>query len=168
MRLLLATFAMTLFSATASADSLWTYMGNSMAGCNCALMGAVDFTNPVAVDTATSVLSYSFTDGTHTLNNLNSIAQFDPFITSTIPFDGWIVNIRGNGILLQTEDAGSPSEATDSVYFTNDTAFGTETGRRGTWTEVIQTPEPGTLTLVGIGLGAFLGRKRLKGRQAMS
>lgn len=67
--------------ALAKADSVWTFEGNltdpgtwhggqPVTHCNCDLDGTILF------DDNFKVLAYSFTDGTHTLNNQNSTSVF--------------------------------------------------------------------------------------------
>jgi PEP-CTERM motif len=146
--------AMLFIPALARADSIWTYQGNSTSGqpqlafppdtCGCALSGSV------LLDTSLNVLSYSFTDGAVTLNQSNSTIVLAPMGNQLGLFGEWWLNITGGGTFLFSEFNGSADEATDSGTGGLDVV-----GNRGTWTEVVSTPEPGSLLLLGAGLAAL-------------
>jgi hypothetical protein len=132
------------------ADSVWTYDGNTMTGCNCSLDGS--FT--VAADN--SAVSWDFTDGTHELTQANSkVGFFEPVLANGLsPFKEWAVQIIGNdGWMLHSVFYGSGFEATDfSFNIDTQTGFGYLQGDRGTWSDPASTPEPATGLLVGVGL----------------
>lgn len=167
MKTLIVAALLLVSAGAASADSVWQYQGNSTPGannlidnalnpCNCALSGSVTF------DSSWNVLSYDFTDGTHTLTQANSTGYFDPFyeMTSTTPFAEWFVSLRGTGISMLTEYYGSGYEATDDVY--NGSTFLYVEGNRGSWTDPVSTPEPSSLLLLGAGLAALALKRRHK------
>jgi hypothetical protein len=83
MRTFLVLTVLSLLGVPASADSIWTYSGNTQAGstaapvspgfdspCDCPLTGSV------TLDAAGNVVAWDFTGGILTLTNLNSTGQF--------------------------------------------------------------------------------------------
>jgi hypothetical protein len=156
-------------AGTASADSTWVYTGNTMNGfvfseqsfdganCNCALDGAV------TLDASGNAVSWNFTDGTHTLTNLNSSGTIDPFERSSTPFATWFVSLSGGGTQFFSQFVGSGSEATD-FSVVNGVGFGYEEGNRGSWSmSPVGAAEPATGLFVGLGLAVFgLMRRRKK------
>jgi hypothetical protein len=168
MKVLLGMFLSLSFAGMASADTVWTYAGNTMNGfvfsdqaftepdCHCSLNGTV------TMDASMNAIAWSFTDGTHTLSNLNSTGAIDPFEQSSIAFSTWFVSLSGGGINFFSQFDGSAGEATDSSSV-NGTLFGYEEGNHGIWTETVATAEPATGLLVGLGLAvAGLIRRRRK------
>jgi hypothetical protein len=160
MKILLAIFSLLLFVGTASADSVWTYTGNTMTGCNCALDGTVTldgFGNAIAAD---------FTDGTHDL----TLATSTGFIhhspqTGADPFMTWTVSLDNGAFSFFSQFTGSAFEATDSSFNDNtQSLFGLLEGNHGVWNPVlVATPEPATGLLVVSGLlFAGLMRRRRK------
>jgi hypothetical protein len=147
MKILLAIFSLLLFVGTASADSVWTYTGNKMTGCNCALDGTV------TLDSSGNATAWDFIDGTHELTNLNStghVLSTNLFNLGT--FFTWSVDLSGNGVEFSSLYFGSAHEATDSVLV-NGQLFGLLEGNRGVWSPaVVATPEPATALFVGSGL----------------
>ena len=122
----------------------------------------MDFSS-LAVDSegsnASTVASWNFTDGTHTLTNLNSTAYFDPFVgfnDVNHPFANlhYGVDIVGTNGVDFSISAYEIAEATDSITV-NNIGYGYEEGHPGTWTEVVSAPEPGSLLLLGLGLSAL-------------
>jgi hypothetical protein len=157
-KLLLAILALAVLAGTASADTVWTYQGNSSSTqlllgipanpCGCALSGFVDVTTG----------AYSFTDGTHTLTNANSTGVIDP-PTSIGTLMLWEVNLTGLDWQIISDDAGSASEQTDVDSPIGGSAFLYVQGNPGTWTGSVATPEPGTLALLAVGLGLLLFKR---------
>ena len=149
-----------LFCSVASADSVWTYTGNTTSGasnvptsnpCNCAIDGTV------TLDDAGNAIAWNFTDGTHTLTQLNSTGTIDSDLIGTgSTFFTWSVKLQtGDGVSLFSDFIGSTFEATDSVV-AGGSLFMFEEGNHGLWTEqTIATPEPGTAVLLAIGLAMF-------------
>lgn len=138
---------------TASADSIWTYQGNEMAPCGCSLSGSM------TLDSQNNLLSYSFTDGSYSLNSSDSFMQNFMFIPLMLgPGDygpWWKLQIIGpDDLFFFTQFYGSQFESSDA------SANGFEQGNRGLWTDPVATPESGTLLLLGVGLAA-LALKRL-------
>jgi hypothetical protein len=158
-------------AGTASADTTWVYTGNTMNGfvfsqqdfsganCNCALDGTV------TLDASGNAVSPDFTDGTHTLTNLNSTGAINPFEQSSTPFATWFVSLSGSGTQFFSQFFGSASEATDSSSVSG-VGFGYEEDNHGTWSmNPVGAAEPATGLLVGLGLAVVgLMRRRKKKR----
>jgi PEP-CTERM motif len=156
--------AMLLIPALAKADTVWTYTGNIMhgvtqnatnapGGCGCALDGTFTL-NAAGVAT-----SWDFTDGTHTLTTANSMANISlrPGIGG---FLNWNINIFNSSWYFSSQFIGSGFEATDSSGVTHwgdpGCCFGFLESNRGTLTESIATPEPGSLMLLTAGMALSL------------
>lgn len=154
---------------TASADTTWVYTGNTMNGfvfsqqdfnganCNCALDATV------TLNVSGNAVAWDFTDGTHTLTNLNSTGTIDPFEQSSTPFATWFVSLSGGGTQFFSQFFGSAGEATD-FSSVNGVGFGYEEGNHGTWAlGPVGAAEPATGLLVGLGLAVVgLMRRRKK------
>jgi hypothetical protein len=163
--------------ALAKADSVWTFEGNltdpgtwhggqPVTHCNCDLDGTILF------DDNFKVLAYSFTDGTHTLNNQNSTSVFELEVgggtssgggTFTGPLGIWSIDVTGGDVLFHTNYFGPSQGAVDMNYVdVGNQLFGfgqANSGQNGSWTEVASTPEPSSLIslLTGFGTLAALG-----------
>jgi hypothetical protein len=154
---------------TASADTTWVYTGNTMNGfvfsqqdfsganCSCALDATV------TLNASGNAVAWDFTDGTHTLTNLNSTGTIDPFEQSATPFATWFVSLSGSGTQFFSQFFGSAGEATD-FSSVNGMGFGYEEGNHGTWSMgPVGAAEPATGLLVGLGLAVVgLTRRRKK------
>ena len=121
MKLILGTLLGLMLAGTASADTVWTYDGNSTSRpdsglppnpCACSLDGTILFADNG------SVLAWNWTDGTHTLTNANSTAFFNPHGSQgiTVPFIEWTVRVIGAGWTFSTVNYGSGFEETDIVF----------------------------------------------------
>jgi PEP-CTERM motif len=157
--------------ALARADSVWTFdgeltdPGNWHPGfpfphCNCDLDGVMVFDNNF------NVLAYSWTDGSHTLDQNNSSMVFennprtDPNISpNPPPLSTWLVSITGSDIFFHTNYDGPGQGATslnNSIVDSEIFGWGQPNlGPPGAWTEVVSTPEPGSLLLLGAGITAL-------------
>jgi hypothetical protein len=162
-----------LVPALAEADSVWTFEGNltdpgtwhggqPVTHCNCDLDGTILF------DDNFKVLAYSFTDGTHTLNNQNSTSVFNLQVgggtfngggTFTVPLGIWSIEVTGGDVLFHTDYFGPTQGAVNMNYVdVGNQLFGfgqANSGQNGSWTEVVSTPEPGSLLLLGAGITAL-------------
>ena len=149
----------------AKADTIFDYQGGVMSGCSCALTGSVTLS-------ADNVLAYDFTDGTHTLTNLDSTGYLSPLGAfqdpTQPPFSvSWFIHVtsaNGWGILI--DYYGSAFEATDAsgqgVGESPLGAFGYLQGHPGVWTDPpVPTPEPSTGLMV-LGAGVFLFLKKVR------
>jgi hypothetical protein len=165
-------------ASTASADSVFTYTGNTISfiggpgplqgvnPCNCALDGSV------TLNAGGQAVAWNFTDGTDVLTNLNSTAVFDPFACfgcgtgaspsaqDSIPFEFWKFTISGNGVTMSSMFNGSIGDAQDSA--TSPTVTLLVSSDPGKWAEsTVAATEPATGLLVGLGLAvAGLMRRR--------
>jgi hypothetical protein len=170
MKIVLGTLLALMFAVTASADSVWTYAGNSVSGasnvptvnpCGCAIDGTV------TLDATGNAISWNFTDGTHTLTQANSSGSISSsLISNGTFFSTWSILLEtGDGISLFSGFIGSTFEATDSVVAGN-SLFMFEEGNHGVWTEVVATPtpEPATGLLIAVSL-AILGLSTVAARK---
>jgi hypothetical protein len=158
MKILLAIFSLLVFVGTASADSVWTYAGNTMTGCNCALDGSV------TVDSSGNPTAWDFTDGTHSLTQANSAGAINLPGTEFFP-TAWFVDLSGVGLFIHSQFDGSAFESNDS--FSGPGFAEGEQGNPGVWTSrVVGTPEPATGLLVAGGL-LFVGIMRRKRRKPL-
>jgi hypothetical protein len=161
--------------ALVKADSVWTFDGELTdpgswhAGftyynthCNCDLDGVMVFDNNF------NVLAYSWTDGTRTLNQNDSTMVFmnNPQTQMALggkpgpypPLITWAVSITGGDVYFHTNYDGPGQGATSvNVSIADGQLIGwgqPNLGPPGTWTEVVSTPEPGSLLLLGVGVCA--------------
>jgi hypothetical protein len=177
-------FALIVASA-ASADTVWTYTGNTINyiqgvnpgptgpnPCGCALDGTV------VLNDSGQAIAWSFTAGSHTLTNLNSSAAFFPFncfgcgtgnvpsSLDSVPFGpaAWAFTITGQGIELDSKWRGSLLDARDEGFTVGSNSFFLDVeSDPGTWTETVAAAEPATGLFVGLGLAVFgLMRRRRK------
>jgi hypothetical protein len=158
MKFVLGTLLVLMFTVTASADSVWTYTGNSVSGssnvpmtnpCGCAIDGTV------TLNAAGSAVAWDFTVDGLTLTNLNSHGQINDDLNGANPnrpFYTWRIVLSGpNGSQVASSFDGSTFEATDSAVAAG-SLFMFEEGNPGAWTDAVATPEPGTGLLIAGGL----------------
>jgi PEP-CTERM motif len=170
MKLIFGAFLGLLLAATASADSVWTYQGNTLdypIGVN--LPGQPTTLSPYALDGSVTLdnaglaVAWRFTAGPETLTNLNSTGIIIHGSSIGLPgdrvnFNFWDIFLTGtDGEWISSIFEGSYSDAQDEstsgVYVR---------ANPGSWTDPVSTPEPGTLALLGVGLAALVFKRRRK------
>lgn len=165
MKLILGACLGLLLAATASADSVWSYTGNSVNlykmnpfaaqppanPCACALNGTVLLTN------AWTPTAWSFTAGNETFTNLNSTLNAYLGPVDPDPTYMWSFFFTGNdGAYMVTKFSGSFNDALDQ-------GGGMSVGSHpGVWTEIVATPEPETGLLLAIGVALLAFKRRRK------
>ena len=172
------------FAPSARADTTYTYTGlpfTDVFGVDscingvgeCSLSGTITLASPLAPLSSPLVtpLSFSFTDGVHTLDNTNSIAEPFSFVTgSDGQILGWLFGMKSLGgpptTILGSATFLQPNEFTDNATYTfvavaqGETVIGggvVYAHVLGTWTRV---PEPSSLILLGTGLLGMAGAWR--------
>jgi hypothetical protein len=160
MKRMVAILAMLFVPALVKADQLWTYTGNSVNNysmnpflppasnpCGC----AIDAT--VLVNQLGQAVIWSFSAAGFTLTNFNSTIQGELGYAQSDPTDMWLFYLKGSdGETIRTFNSGSVTDALD--YATSASGvYSLEVGsNRGTWTEIVGTPEPASISLLLVGL----------------
>jgi hypothetical protein len=172
---LLLLFATLFFSASAKADTDYTYTGNpftvfygSTCGIECGLSGTFAVANPLSPSTEQTIAPsmYDFTDGQNTFTNSNSVIEgFEIETSATGSIDGWDISLY-DPTLNQDYESQSTFGGGSEDYEYNETYYAYNLNDPGTWTETDPpgpTPEPSSLLLLGTGLLgiAFVMRKQL-------
>ena len=162
--------AMFLIPALARADSVWTYQGNSVSIPASLSAGSEGFalSGTVLLNSSDQAVGWNFVAGPDIFTNFNSSGLINPFACTSCsnqtPFAFWdiyLVSLPGKyyyngntheGMISSSGTTGSFDAATNS-----DGSLGQVyvVGNPGTWTEVISTPEPGSLLLLGAGVTAL-------------
>jgi hypothetical protein len=160
--------AMLFIPMLAKADSVWTYQGNALSAPGF-LSGDGALTGTVLLNSNDQVEAWSFSalNGTVplVLSNFNTInASFNLFNCSSCsgtPFKGWSISMVAPGpgingvemVSFWNPDTGVGLDLVDN----HNGGFGqvNVTNNPGVWTEVVSTPEPGSLLLLGAGITAL-------------
>jgi hypothetical protein len=161
-----------LVPTVAAADQVWTYTGNSVNNfsmnpflppapnpCGCAITAMVD------VNSLGQAVTWSFSAAGFTLTNLNSTIQGQLGFAQADPTDMWLFSLIGpNGETIRTFNSGSVTDALDNATTAPGVLALSVGSNAGTWTEVTGTPEPASIVLLAIGMGALMvvamGRRR--------
>jgi hypothetical protein len=164
-RTLIVVFTALVLAGVASADTVYTYAGNTIPGCNCAIDGSVTLAAPVVSSNifdehVVLPLSFSFTADGFIFTPTDSTVTF---IFSTVNGQIGLWHVNGSapgGQYFFTSFAGSAFEATDGTGNSTLSQFNSLEGNRGTWTtDSAAVAEPATGLLLSIGL-AFAGLMR--------
>lgn len=123
----------------------------------------------LTVLTAITPTSFSFSDGVQTLTQANASAGFDVATNSSGSITQWYILIQTTaGGALETIDY--PSLIVEDDASSAAGSEGLSAFSPGTWTEtdIVSTPEPASLFLVGSGLAAAFARRLRKVRNTGS
>jgi hypothetical protein len=155
-----------LIPALARADSVWTYQGNVNGSGLPGQSEGYALTGTVLLNNNDQAVAWNFTTGTpgNTVffTNFNSTGTINPFASSgsQVPFAFWNIvlftptgDIDGDSAVLTSNN--TPGKGFDNVSDFNGGYLVNEAGNPGVWTEVVSTPEPNSLLLVGAGIAAL-------------
>jgi hypothetical protein len=162
--------AMLFIPVLAKADSVWTYQGNALSAPGF-MSGETALTGTVLLNSNDQVEAWSFSAVNNeelnpsVLTNFNttnvSFNLFNCASCSGTPFKGWSISmlVLGPGISgIQMYSVWNPDTGVGIDYVNNHNGgFGqvNVTNNPGVWTEVVSTPEPGSLLLLGAGITAL-------------
>jgi len=154
--------AMLFIPALAKSDSVWTYQGNVASFGGFIESEGYALSGTVLLNNNDQAVAWNFTTGTpgNTVffTNFNSTGTINPFASSgsQVPFTFWNINlvtatgdIDGDAAVLES------SNAFDDVSDFNGGYLAFALGNPGVWSEVVSTPEPGALLLLGAGIAAL-------------
>jgi PEP-CTERM motif len=160
--------AMLFLPVLAKADSVWTYQGNAVSAPGF-LSGDGPLTGTVLLNDNNQVEAWSFfatSGGYISLTNFNTTdASFNLFACASCagtPFKGWSISLDNfsattfPGAVLNS--SWNPDTGVGGDFVTNhagDLGEVNVTNNPGVWTEVVSTPEPGSLLLLGAGITAL-------------
>jgi hypothetical protein len=165
--------AMLFIPTLAKADSVWTYQGNALSAPGF-MSGETALTGTVLLNSNDQVEAWSFSAlnneelNPSVLTNFNTInATFNLFncaSCSGTPFKGWSISMfvpppPFSGLAgIDMSSSWNPATGVGLDYVNNHNGgFGqvNVTNSPGVWTEVVSTPEPGSLLLLGAGITAL-------------
>ena len=169
MKILLTFALLAALAGTAKADTVWQYQGNSINyggmfynpgpnggpvpigdiqpnPCNCALTGSV------TLDASGNPVAWNFTAAGDNWTSANSTGSINPVLTigaPVVPFVLWGIELTNNLGETMFSQFGTFSML-DAYDFSSNGLI--VQGDPGTWTDPVSTPEPGTFSLLGVGL----------------
>jgi hypothetical protein len=162
----------------AKADSVWTYQGNVLSNSPFGVGEGFALIGTVLLNNNDQAIAWNFTGGPDNFTNFNSTGTIDPFAANSFtntgsidpfactscknqqPFVSWYIFLfnpccgaQNGGINMTSYSAfGGWDNASN-----HDGSAGQVNviGNPGIWTEVVSTPEPGSLLLLGAGITAL-------------
>jgi hypothetical protein len=159
---------LSLIPALARGDSVWTYQGNLNGVGFPGQSEGYTLTGTVLLNNNDQAIAWNFTTGTpgNTVffTNFNSTGTINPFASSgsQVPFAFWNISLStqtgdvdGDAAVLESNNYIPGKGGFDDVSDFNGGYLVYEVGNPGVWTEVVSTPEPGALLLLGAGIGAL-------------
>jgi len=156
--------AMLFMPALAKADGVWAYQGNSVSIPASLSAGSEGFalSGTVLLNSSDQAVGWNFVAGPDIFTNFNSSGVINPFActscTNQMPFASWdIFLLTALGQIGPAMMSFSNAQGAFDAASNHDGSLGQVyvLGNPGTWTEVISTPEPGSLLLLGAGVTAL-------------
>lgn len=146
--------AMLFIPVLAKADSVWTYQGNSSGQEQSSTGEGYTLDGTVLLNNADQVTGWNFAGGPTIFTNQNSYGTF----VLAANFSTWDINLflASDGGPIHLGGYLESSNAFDRVSDHDGSAGQVYVvGNPGVWKEVISTPEPGALLLLGAGMAAL-------------